>query len=368
MSRNNNPQKTEIVGLDGLGEFYQDQTNEAASEVPSLDVERAKLKKENRIKAFGIVGVSAFVLAAGAGYGLLGWVGPIQKAISFNVENEGSVAETGEGKIIDIDFDIKPITLSTATTLVEGTKVSFEQKLTGPIDLSLGSTTVTRDATVETEITVNPGDVDITYDPSKKEHKLSFVALNTALSTKVSIPTGKAHTVDKTGSIALLPAQWITQVSEAIDGTFGTDNSKVPIVREMANGTLNVNEGLEKFADLNIVRQVDLACTEKIPTAIPDFDEQLEENFRIGVKGQLVDSTETVPDELMDLSLREIQKLVDDADVQLPENYTINPDQEVISELEDYKKGKFFTSTLDDDKKMPCGVDLNPNLKLVEKE
>ena len=315
-------------------------------------------------------GVAFSLLSIGTAGVLLGgfnYYNGAVSALAMKVESEGSVTDAGKAEIIEVNMDMPPITLATATTKVEGTKVAFEQKLTGLFDISLGANTVTRNATVETLITIDPGDVKISYDTEKD--KLTFSALDTALSTKVDIPTGEARTVDKTGSVAMLPAEWLTKVSEAIDGTFGTDNSKVPIVREMAAGTLNINEGLEKYADLNIVTQVDKECTPLIPQEVEDFNEQLKDNIRTAAKGQLLDADATSNDvsaALMDMSLSEVQKLVEKSTVEMPEEFTIGPDQENIAKLEDYKKSKFFTSTLDTDKVMACGVSEDAKLSLVD--
>ena len=331
-------------------------------------VERQKKAYSTKRTLSGVAFSMLAIGVAGLGYGAFNYSSTVTNALALKAETEGSVVDAGKAEIIEVNMDMPPITLATAETKVTGTKVAFEQKLTGLFDLSLGSNTVTRDATVETLITVKPGEVTISYDNEKGE--LTFSALETALSTSVDIPTGDARTVDKTGNLAMLPAEWLTKVSEAVDGTFGTDNSKVPIVREMAAGTLNINEGLEKYADLNIVTQVDKECTPLIPQEVKDFNEQLKDNIRTAVKGQLLDSEATSNDvsaALMDMPLSDVQKLVDESTVEIPEDFAIGPDQENITKLEEYKTSKFFTSTLNAEKAMACGVSEDTKLSLVDK-
>jgi len=360
MNNYRHPENNNIEAL--FGDVISDSNQDYSTE------KRPKNRNYSSSRTLG--GVVFSVLATGTaalGIGVYNYTSGITNALALKAETQGSVTDAGKAEILEVSMDMPPITLATAETKVTGTKVAFEQKLTGLFDLSLGSNTVTRDANVETLITVDPGKVNISFDSEKKA--LTFSALETALSTKVDIPTGEARTVDKTGSVAMLPAEWLTKVSEAIDGTFGTDNSKVPIVREMAAGTLNINEGLEKYADLNIVTQVDKECTPLIPQEVEDFNEQLKDNIRVAVKGQLLDAEATsndVASALMDMPLSDVQKLVENSTVEIPEDFTIGPDQENITKLEDYKKSKFFTSTLDTEKAMACGVSKDAKLSLVE--
>lgn len=286
---------------------------------------------------------------------------------AMKVETNASVVDPGKAEIMSVDMTMPPITLATAETKVTGVKTAFEQKLTGFFDISLGSNTVTREANVETQITIDPGKVAISYDSDKKQ--LTFSAPNTALSTKVDIPTGEARTTDKTGSLVTLPAEWITKVSEAIDGTFGTDNSKVPIINSIADGTLAINEGLEQYADLTIVTQVDQECTPLIPKVADDFNGELQSNIAKAVKGQLLDPSVTnkVSMALKDLPLSEVQKLVDSAIVKIPENLTIGPDPKNIAKLQAYKDSKFFTTTLDNAAPIACGISSDATLKPVDK-
>jgi hypothetical protein len=308
------------------------------------------------------LGAGAVVASSGALF-----ISGVNSALEIKKETVGEVVDPGTATIQEVSMDMPPITLATADTKVEKVKVSFEQKLTGLFDISLGENTVTRDANVETRITLNPGEVNISYD--SEEDQLTFSAPNTALSTKVDIPTGEVRTVDKTGNLAMLPAEWLTKISEAVDGTFGTDNSKVPIVREMAAGTLAINEGLETYADLNIVTQVDKECTPLIPQEVEDFNDQLKDNIRTAVKGELLDTDAArneVSKALMDMPLSKVQELVDDSVVEIPENFTIGPDQENITKLEDYIKSQFFTSTLTPETPIACGVSNDTQLTLLD--
>lgn len=324
-------------------------------------------ERTSLVRTLGGGAALAFLIAGGAVAGsAVVYANNVSAALALKPEVALEVEEEGVAEIVQVDMNMPPITLATAETKVTDVKVAYEQKLTGLFDISLGSNTVTRNATVETLINVDPGEVTITYDP--EEEQLTFTALETALSTKVDIPTGGARTTDKTGSLMTLPAEWITKVSEAIDGTFGTDNSSVPIVREVADGTLAINEGLERFADINIVAQVDQQCTPLIQTEIKDFKEQLEENIRIAVKGQLLEPTATneVSSALLELPLSEVQVLVENAIIEIPDDYKIGPDQEKLQEIKDYEKSKFFTTTLEDDDAIKCGV--SSNTKLIPNE
>ena len=292
----------------------------------------------------------------------------MSKALAFKSETIGKVVNPGKAEIFHVSMKIPPITLATVDTKVSGVKVAFEHKLTGLFNVSLGSDTLTRDANVSTHINIDPGKVNIDYD-SKKE-KLTFSALDTALSTEVAIPLGESRTVDKTGNLFLLPAEMLSKVSEAVDGTFGTDKSKVPIVREIAAGTLNIDQGLEKYADLIIVTQADSECTPLIPEKIKDFTQQLKNNIRTVVKGQLLDPEilkNDVSSALMNMPLSKIQKLVENSTVEIPENFAIGPDESNIEKLNDYKKSKLLTSSVDAKKPMVCGINEDTKLSLLDK-
>jgi hypothetical protein len=344
----------------------------------TVDVAPTYAPRETRLShEYSVMKTTKGVLLCLGGIGLaglivggVGYANGISSALALKAETTGKVLDSGKAEIVHVSMDMPPITLATADTKVSGVKVAFEQKLNGPFNISipLGSNTVTRDANVETLITVDPGKVNIGYD-SKKE-QLTFSAADTALTTKVDIPTGEARTVDKTGNIFMLPAEGATKLSEAIDGTFGTDNSKVPIIREMAAGTLGIDQGLEKYADLTIVTQVDSECTPLIPQKVKNFTEQLKDNIRIAVQGQLLDPEVTkndVSSALKDMPLSKIQKLVQKSIVEMPENFTIGPDEDNISKLNDYKTSKLFTNTVDAKNPMACGVSKDTKLSLLDK-
>jgi len=364
-----NHKQYENTNLDSFFRSATIETDDNSSSRPRVErenntVTRVEHSKYKTAKGMAKTALSLAVLGtivAGIGYGF-----SVKNAMDFRVKSVGKVLDSGKAEIIDVNMEMPPITLSTAETKVTDVKVAFEQKLTGFFDISLGQNTITRNANVKTLITVDPGEVNINYD-SKKD-QLIFSAMDTAISTSVDIPTGEATTFHPTGSVALLPAEWLTKVSEAIDGTFGTDSTKVPIIREIAAGTLNIDQGLEKYADLTIVTQVDQECTPLIPKDVSDFTEQLKDNLRTAVQGKLLDTatTNTVSTALKEMPLSKVQKLVENSIVEMPENFTIGPDEENIAKLEDYKKSKFFTSTQDANAPIVCGVSESTKLSLVD--
>ncbi len=293
----------------------------------------------------------------------------IGNTLTPKVETEVGITEQGKYEIIDLDLTVPDITLATATTRVTGVVGGYEQIVSGIFgDVSLGDNTKTREANVETQIVVNPKDANFSYNPETLEMIIS--APDTSFSTKVDIPTGEAKTVDETGNFAMLPAEWLTAISDAVDGTFGTDNSEVPILNDIVEGTLEIDEGLEQYIDLSIVVNTDEYCTEKIPEVVEDFDEQIKDNFREAVRGMLLDpeATNELSAELKELTIREAAEVVDNAVIELPENYNIGPDEGNIAKLRAYEETGVFTSTLNDETPIECGIAEDPTLTLVEDE
>jgi len=323
---------------------------------PELTKKKTFFRSVEAIAGIALAGAAV----AGVGYGFA-----TDNALKLKTETTGSVVDPGKAKVVEVNMTIPDITLSTATTETTGTKVAYEYRvraLNDFINFSPGSDTITRDAEVETEVKLSPGNVDIILD-QEKDH-LTFVVDEFALSTKVDIPTGKATTVKETGSLMKLPLEAFNELVKAIDGTFGSDGSKVPIIREIVNGNLTIHEGLERYADLNIVTGVDKKCTPLI-AEIPDFEEELKINIKEVAKKELLEADNEIAILLNDRPLGEVNELVENADVEIPE-FTIGPDEGNIQELEDYKKSEFFTNTKDSKQSISCGI--SKDMKLTRED
>lgn len=342
--------------------------NRNGFEGPRDTNEREPREKRSKVKT--VLAATALTAVAVVGVG-----GTAAAVYAANIGNEfalkatttGKLVDGGTAEIVEVNVEMQPITLATAQTKTEGTKVAYEFALENPLlDIPLGSNTVTRDALVDTEITLDPATVRIEYDPNPEAEQLTFVASEGSIIPKVEIKTGNAETVDKTGSPIMLPAEIITSVTDTIDGVFGTDNSKVPIIREITDGTLNVEQGLVKLADLEIVVGVGKECNPLITEQVEDFEKRFVEEFKKGAQGQLLELDNELSDVLKQKTLAEVQELVENAEVILPEDFTIGPDEEKIAELEDYKKSEFFTEVEDSETSIECGVSEDTKLTLVE--
>lgn len=302
----------------------------------------------------GVMAGSAAVLY---GYGYA-------QALAPHVEAKGSIVKGGKGTIEKISMEMPPITLSTAETKVTGEKVAFEEDFEAlGLSVPMNQQTVTRDATVETLITLDPGKVEVSYDSAKDKLIYTIPDNDKTLTTKVHIPTGKSKTSDTSGSLTSLPGAVMTDITNSISGTFGNDASSVPILNGVAKGTTSVSNALESFGDLAITTGVDQECTPKIEK-IPHFTDKLKDNFKTVMGGQVM-ASEDLP-ALMDKPLKDVRKIIDKATVEMPTNYKIGPDQEELGTFNKYLKSKLFSMA---DKNVPpitCGVSKSAKLSLVD--
>jgi|GEM_PF-3332994 len=322
--------------------------------------ERVRHLKYNAITIGSAALVSALGIGVVAG---IHYGADFKAAIGPNVENETSIEKGAKAEIQSVDMDIQPIVLSTAETKVTGVKAQFQNKVSamgGLVNFSVNKTSVTREASVETNITIDPSSVALSYDSEKE--KLTIGADNSTLTTEVDIPTAASKTVDTTGSFTAMPGQVLSAMSNALAGSFGGGANEVPILGGIAKGTTDVKTGLEHYADLYIVTQVDEQCTPLIPKKVPNFTEELKKNIRESVKGQLLNPDVTNSDAnaslslLMDKPLGEVQKIVSDAEVTMPDDYTIGADKKNIDQLKKYEKTEFFSSNTSGAAPMECGV------------
>lgn len=323
----------------------------------------AEAKKISKKKVLGSVVLG--VMGAGAGMYLVGAVmfyNGVTDELKSPLETSTEVIEAGEATVVFVSTEIPPITVATALTEVQGVKVGFEvEMLTIPVTLS----TITRGTPgVETSLTIDPDVVELEYDSLEK--KLTITAPDVALSTSVDIATGSAKTEDTSGSIPMLSADILTAITNTIAGTFGADASEVPLLGQVADGTREIRSVLEQIADLEIVTSVDKQCTPLI-TRIPDFTNQLKENIKTAVQGKLLDA-ETTNDpnnkglaDSMSLPLSEVQEIVKNATVVIPDSYTVGPDQVKIDQLNSYHESGFFELT-EDTESIVCGIDKNITL------
>lgn len=316
--------------------------------------ERSSRWKRHALGITALVGVGVVAVAVGVtGYGI-----NAANSLVPRIESEGKIVDGGTVVIKDVSMDIEPITIATAVSEARDIKVAYEHKLTGLIEIPLGSTTITGSADVETEITIDPSKVVFSYDGEKQQ--LIISALGTALAADVNLMTAKSSKDDGTGSFATLSRDILLNISDAIDGTFGTDNSKVPILRDIAEEKLTLENGLNDIFEIAAVAGVD-SCTPLIPQKIENFEEKIKENILRVTGGEILNPSSPAMTDfnvalLEEMKTPELQQLVADAIVEIPKNFVIGPDQENSALMEDYKNSGFITTTLDPETSVECFV------------
>lgn len=322
-------------------------------------------RKTAKYSFYTALGCAAVVLIPSTAQNLSDFFG----AIAPRAEYKNSVVDPGKATVEKISFDMPPITLVTADTRLTGIKVAGGSHLSTIVgNIPLSSYTLTRDADVETGVTVDLGKVSIEYDDSTK--KLTYTVPDAALATDTNIPTGEAVTTETSSSLESLPVDVLAKVADAIGGTFGKNGSDVFGIGAASTYASKINNNLTEFADLAIATSVDEKCTPLI-SAIPDFDTQVKNNIKIAVQGKLLDIKETRADAglslLMSKSGAEIQRIAENATVEMSSNDNISPDQENIKKLNKFISSKEFTTSLDPSRDITCGVSKDATLKLVDK-
>ncbi len=334
-----------------------------------LNYDRPESNKTSLRRKIGTTVLGAFLIGAtGIGFVAYG----ISKGLGPHVENHIGVAQGGHGTIEKIDMTMPPITLATTDTKVTGERVAYKDTIKGlGLSVDFNQHALTRAATVETLITLDPKKVEVTFDKAKD--KLIYSLPDRTLTTKVNlVNTDKDHPVSTkpSGSLSGFLTDPGASIAENFAGTFGNDATSVPLLGEMAKGKLNIQNGLETFADLAITSGVDKECTPLLKT-LPTFTEQLDENIKtvmdgpIRARDDLVNLLQIPQDKSYTETKKLIDKYVSKAVVEMPTDYAIGPDQTALTSLSNYIKSEKFSV----DGKVPpitCGVSENAKLSLVD--
>jgi len=354
--------------LDQIRDLINPPESSRSDEFYDESDERDQKKERRRATRRALGGAAVGILAVGlvgVGGSAALYVKGAADALAPHIDAHAGVVGAGKGTIEKISMDMPPITLATAETKVTGEKVAFEDDIKGfGLTIPVNQQTLTRDANVETLITLDPGKVEVSFDSAKDKLIYTIPDNDTTLTTKVHIPTGESRTADTSGSITGLPSAVATAMANSIAGTFGSEASSVPLLGGIAKGTTSVTNGLESFADLAITTGVDQKCTPKIKE-IPGFTDQLDVNITTVMAGPVM-AREDLP-ALMDKPLKDVRKIVDNPTIEMSTDYKIGPDQAELATFNKYLKSKFFST---DSKGVPpitCGVSKSAKLSLVDK-
>lgn len=326
---------------------------------------------KSKIRAVGFValgcGLAAEAVWGGAGYSH-GW----EQTLSPRVTVDGSVLSTGTAEITNVDMNMPPITLATADTQVNGVVVGTSTKLNTIFgDVPLAENDITRKATVQTLIQIDPDKVETHFNAMTDQ--LNFTIPDGAISTSVDIPTGESSTVDKNGNGLTLSADMTLALTKAISGTFGAGGAtKVPILGDLAKGTINGDAALEQMADQQIVTSVDQQCTPDI-IKIPGFVSQLKENIKTVMIGQIQTPDKSNSQARASLSALDEKKqsvyrnIMSSATVTMSSDIKIAPDQGNIDAMNAYAKSHFFDINPDETKNLKCGPSKTVQLTKIDK-
>jgi hypothetical protein len=324
------------------------------------DSERDTDKKPSKLRKFGKrVLIAAAIVTPFALFGT-----GVANGLAPHIDAHGGVAKGGHASVKEVSMKMPPITLATAETEITGEKVAFEEdfKALGFLSIPFNQQTITRDATVETLITLNPSNADISVTFDSDKNKLTYTLPDNTLATKVNIPTGKGRTSQTSGSITTFTSDMSSAMANSISGMFGNDASSVPLLGDVAQKKTSVTNALTSFADLAITTGVDQKCTPLIEN-IPSFTDQLKNNIK-KVMASTVMASDQLPD-LMNKPGTEIQKIIEKATVDMPANYKIGPDQAALDSFNKYLKSKIFST----DKNIPpieCGISKDFKLTLAD--
>lgn len=335
-------------------------------------IEMARYAKYNSI----VMGVAAATAIAGV-VGVAGtyYFREYAAAMAPHIDGETTIEPGAKATVETVDMDIQPITLSTAETNVTGVNAKFQNKVSamgGLVNFSMNKSGIVREADAELQMTLDPNDVTISYDPNNEKMKVKVE--NGSLTTKVDIPTAQSKTVDTSGSFTAMPSQVAAAMTEAIAGTFGKNANEVPILGDIAKGRTDIKTGLEQYADLYIVTQVDEQCTPLIPEKLPNYTVELKRNVLEAIKGQLLNpdvtsnSANASLSSLMDKPLSEVQKIADNAEVEMSDDFTFSPDQKNIDELKKYEKSEFFSAATSGSADLECGISKSAKLTRTDDE
>lgn len=323
-------------------------------------------------KTLGEIAIGGIVvLAVSSIVAVVGYSNNVADALKIHSESHVAVEAPGKAEIQRIDFTMPPVTLATVDTKLSDVKVAFDKNITGLnglINFSAYEVKFTYGADVETLVRVDPKDVDIAYDPNTD--KMTFTANDATLQTSVDIPNGIDITEPPSGNGLSLPADAISAVEKALRGTIADYQKKdpstidLPYLTDVANGTFSVNQALQKFALLNAKVSTDQACTPLLKT-IPDFTLQIKNNLKTAVKGRLLDKEFSGIVKAISDKGENVSDVVDAAEVIMPANYTIAPDEANKAELNGYLKSTYYSTSLGK-AAVTCGV--SKSLTLIMKD
>lgn len=371
----NSSNPNDIDRVKGL--FQADENHEQTQFGPntqsqnSHEVEREPLRWGRNIFIGGLA-VSLVVGGAGAAAAWNYFSGVNGAFELLKAKSEGKLADSGEAEVTKVvtSMDLLPITVAEVTTETKGTKTGIYDSIEGGIgdwefDIGTGEATVTVDSTVTQKYQIAPNEVTFEYNP--KEKKVTVTALDTAITTEMSI---EGDVVDETLTGMGLAKKIGGDLATGLKSTI--DSAEIPlnvdIARGISEGSINLDEGLRDITEFFIIDQVFRECTDNIVN-IPNFEDQVKANVLTAVQGRIFDPNESNDilfqmlndPNITDLPAEEqdekIKGLIKNADVEIKIADNIAGDEEQLKAFEDYKELKVFETTFDDAEPIACGVD-----------
>jgi hypothetical protein len=316
--------------------------------------------------------IAAFVVGSLLAGGVVWVAGGVVYGVNLlpRVSVSADLKDAGKAAVKEINTRIDTYPMATASTEASGVKIAIGLKAENvPLfdTLQFDAATKTRGAgDVRTNLDLNLNEVQLSFDKNKTEHQMTITASEASMKTSIDIMNLSGRTEAESGSLATLPFDLNTAVTKSIAGTFGGDASDVPIFGAFAEGTMTFDDMTDDIADLQLLTQVDKYCTPLI-LKLPDFMTQVQENVRDAVSGQILKSSKTNDPsnpglaDMLELSVSEAQKVVEDAEVILPDTVNIASDQSKKDMLQKYVESGFIHMS-NNEKKMDCGIDKNAKL------
>ena len=311
-----------------------------------------------RASTIGAVSLALVVfIAGGIKYGI-----DFANELRPHTAVDGTILDPGTASIQKVSFEMPPITLATAETKVEEYKVGMSEHVTTIFgDIPLSSSTLTKSAVIDTDITIDPKKVTYEYDALK--NKLKFLVPNSSVSAKVSVALGsETNNGQRETPGILVLGPFLKDLANLTAGTFTEDGSGVDIpgLGVFAKKDATIGDLEERMLQYGMVTSVDAECTNQIPK-VPHYKELIETNIKTALQGRLLNPSDSVSGPGSSLTLLmnklgyEIKQIVADADIEMEGGTTIAPDQANIDKFKKLIGSKNFTFDKGT-KTMKCGI------------
>lgn len=309
------------------------------------------------------IGITAAVLVTGAA--VVSGV-EIVFASAPQVHADAEITDGGKAAVKKIDMRIQPITLSTSDIYVSGVKDTFQFDVSLPLmkdfHASFGKTSAETSANAKILIHVDPKDINMEYNPN--DNSVEYNVNNDTITTEVVVPADESTTVPLSSGISTIPTAAWTKMAEVIAGfEKDGDASKVPILGKVAAQQYSIADGLGKFAQKDIKKQVAEQCVPLI-SHVSTFETQIEENINTIARKEISENYLDPKSGDMYKKLHAVPKdklmvALDEAKVNMPsaENYisTVNP--AYANDVKAYTTTKFYATNADSAPKIKCGID-----------